>query len=66
MRTPLATGVGGLMFLLGLLFTLQGLDYVKGSEMSGESTWAIVGPIIAGLGVALLIVGLRRGGPGQG
>lgn len=65
MRTVLATGTGGLMFLLGLLFTLQGLDYVEGSEMSGETMWAVLGPIIAGFGVALLIVGLRRGGPSE-
>ncbi len=60
----LAALAGAVMFLMGLLFTLQGLDYVEGSEMSGETTWAVLGPIIAGFGVALLIVGLRRRGPG--
>jgi hypothetical protein len=61
----LAAAAGGVMFLLGLLFTLQGLDYVGGSEMSGEPFWAVVGPIIAGFGVALLIVGVRRQTPGS-
>jgi hypothetical protein len=53
----------GMMILLGVLWTLQGLDYVGGSSMSGERTWAVLGPIVAGLGVALLIVvaqGRRR------
>ena len=44
----------------GVIFTLQGLGYVGGSSMSGSQTWAILGPLIAGLGVALGIVVLQR------
>ena len=51
--------VGIVMALAGLLFTLQGLGYVGGSAMSDVEFWAIAGPVIAGLGVALVIVGLR-------
>ena len=42
---------------------LYGLGWIGGSSMSGESFWAIVGPIVAGLGVALIItiVGRARG-----
>jgi hypothetical protein len=29
--------------------------------MTGSDTWAIVGPIVAGLGVALAIVVVQRG-----
>ena len=54
--------VGALLTLAGLLWTMQGLGYLGGSVMTGESTWAIVGPIVAGLGVALLYVALRGGG----
>jgi len=46
----------GLMVALGVLWTLQGLDYVGGSDMSGDDAWAIIGPLVAGLGVALAIV----------
>ena len=28
--------------------------------MSGQQTWAVVGPIVAGLGVALAYVGFTR------
>ncbi|WP_109507672.1 hypothetical protein [Nocardioides speluncae] len=59
MRGTLAVAVGGVMFVVGALWTMQGLDYVGGSPMSGVEVWAIVGPIVAGLGVALMIVGLR-------
>ena len=45
-----------LMVAVGVVFTFQGLGYLEGSSMTGEDTWAIVGPIIAGLGVALAIV----------
>jgi hypothetical protein len=31
--------------------------------MTGESFWAIVGPIVAGLGVALLYVAVRGPAP---
>jgi hypothetical protein len=58
-RTGLAA-IGGVMVCAGALFTLQGLDYVEGSAMSGVEFWAIAGPVIAGLGVALMIVGLQR------
>ena len=44
----------------GVIFTLQVLGYVGGSSMSGSQTWAILGPFIAGLGVALGIVVLQR------
>jgi hypothetical protein len=55
-----AVTVGVLMLLVGGLWTFQGLGYVKGSPMTGVETWAVVGPIVAGLGVALMIVGLGR------
>jgi hypothetical protein len=58
----LAVVLGVVMLLVGGLWTLQGLGYVGGSVMSGSQTWAIIGPIVAGLGVALVIVGLQRRG----
>lgn len=62
MAKPVVVLVGIVMIAAGLLFTLQGLGYIGGSAMSGEDFWAIVGPAIAGLGVALAIVGIRGGG----
>jgi hypothetical protein len=62
MGRRLAVVVGVVMLLLGGLWTFQGLGYVGGSVMTGSDTWAIVGPLVAGLGVALVIVGLQRRG----
>ncbi len=47
------------MLVVGLIWTFQGLGYWEGSPMTGEETWAILGPAVAGLGVALLIVVTR-------
>ena len=55
--------VAGLMVLVGALWTGQGLGWIGGSSMTGEDVWAVIGPIVAGLGVALGIVvvqGARR------
>ncbi len=60
MRKAVAVVVGLLMVAVGGLWTLQGLGYVGGSAMSGESFWAIVGPLVAGFGVALLVVTFQR------
>lgn len=50
-----------LMVVAGGVWTFQGLGYLEGSSMTGEDTWAIIGPVVAGLGVALGIVIVQRG-----
>jgi len=44
----------------GAVWTLQGLDVMGGSPMSGDSTWAIVGPIVAVVGMLVFLFGIRR------
>ncbi|QCW51997.1 hypothetical protein [Nocardioides sp. 1609] len=57
-----ARGVGlllaGILVAVGVLWTLQGLGYVDGGFTSGR-TWATIGPLVAGFGVALGFVLLR-------
>jgi hypothetical protein len=53
--------VGVLAALAGVVWTLQGLNIMGGSAMSGNSTWAIVGPIVFVVGVLVLLFGVRRG-----
>ncbi len=45
----------------GVIFTFQGLGFIGGSAMTGSTLWAILGPIIAVVGVVLVVLGLRRG-----
>lgn len=52
--------IGLAMVVVGAIWTFQGLGYLKGSPMTGVTFWATVGPVVAGLGVALAIVGWRR------
>jgi hypothetical protein len=54
---PVALGV--VMVVIGAVWTFQGLGYLKGSPMTGVGFWAVAGPLVAGLGVALAYVGLR-------
>lgn len=58
--TPMVVGV--LAVVLGGLWTLQGMDVVEGSAMSGVSAWAIIGPIVAVAGLILIVAGVRRRG----
>ena len=56
---PLLIALGVAMMLMGGLWTLQGLNVITGSAMSDQATWAIIGPLVAGLGVALVFVAAR-------
>ena len=58
----LVLALGIVMVLVGALWTFKGLGYVGGSPMSGVDLWAILGPLVAGLGVALVIVAARGAG----
>ncbi len=52
--------IGALVALFGLLFTLQGIGVVGGSPMSNTTTWSVLGPIIAVVGIAIAYFGWRR------
>jgi hypothetical protein len=52
--------LGVLCIVLGGLWTLQGLDIVGGSMMSGVSIWAVIGPALAVVGLLLIVLGVRR------
>ena len=57
--------IGGVVVtIVGLLWTLQGLDVVGGSAMSGKTIFAVIGPIVGVVGLILIVVGLRRRRPG--
>ncbi|MCH9731854.1 MAG: hypothetical protein K0U84_19610 [Actinomycetia bacterium] len=51
--------VGVLVALAGLLFTLQGLGAVSGSPMSNTTTWSVLGPIVALIGIAISVAAWR-------
>jgi hypothetical protein len=59
-KSPLTVVLGVVLVLMGLVWTLQGLGYLGGSPMSGVTFWAVVGPLLALAGVALVVRGARR------
>jgi hypothetical protein len=60
MKKVLLVGAGVLITVAGAIFTLQGVGTMGGSAMSGVTFWAVAGPVIALVGLAMVIVGLRR------
>jgi TRAP-type C4-dicarboxylate transport system permease small subunit len=56
MRKALPWFVAVAMVVVGGAWTFQGLGYLEGSPMTGVSFWAIVGPVVAGFGLALMLV----------
>jgi hypothetical protein len=51
---------GLLIVIAGVVWTLQGLGFIKGSVMTGVTLWVLVGPLVALGGVAVTMTGLRR------
>ena len=51
--------IGVVLVLIGIVWTLQGLDILGGSGMSGVGIWAIIGPFVALVGVVVAL-GARR------
>lgn len=60
----MATGriaLGGVLVLVGVVWTLQGLGIVGGSFMTGATIWAVIGPVTALAGIVVAVAGRRRG-----
>jgi hypothetical protein len=63
MNKNLRVGLGVLLVLVGLIWTLQGLGVIAGSVMTGVTLWAIIGPIVAVLGIWLVAGAVRARRP---
>ena len=59
MRRIVLVVVGALVALAGIVWTLQGLGYISGSFMTGATLWAIIGSVVALIGLAIVAVGAR-------
>lgn len=59
MRPVMSLFGGVVLIAVGVLWTLQGLGVVGGSPMTGVTLWAVVGPLVAAVGVWLMIRGHR-------
>jgi hypothetical protein len=50
--------IGVIALIVGIIWTLQGFNVMAGTVMSGQRTFAIVGPIVGIVGIALLVFSL--------
>ena len=66
MRRVLLVVIGVAAALAGIVWTLQGLGYVGGSFMSGATVWAVIGLVVALIGLVRIAAGSRRRGSGKG
>ncbi|WP_460516489.1 hypothetical protein [Humibacter antri] len=48
--------LGVILGAVGLVWTLQGLNVLRGSVMSGSSLWGTLGPIILLVGLVLIVI----------
>jgi hypothetical protein len=60
MMRALLVGAGLLITVAGIVFALQGVGVIGGSFMSGTTIWAVLGPVIAIIGLASVTAGLLR------
>jgi hypothetical protein len=59
MRRTLLVGAGALVTVAGVIWMLQGLGYIGGSVMTGSTVWAVIGPLVALLGLLIIAAGIR-------
>jgi hypothetical protein len=60
-RTFVVTlAVGLLLALFGLIWALQGFGVLGGSPMSNTTTWSIIGPITAVIGIVIAVFSWRK------
>jgi uncharacterized membrane protein HdeD (DUF308 family) len=59
MRQGLLISFGVLATVAGVIFALQGLGYINGSVMTGTTLWTVLGPLIAVVGLSMIVMGLR-------
>lgn len=60
MRGWLSIVIGVLLLVVGAVWGLQGVGVLKGSVMTGVTLWAVVGPIVAVIGLLLGAYGIRH------
>ncbi|ORV88909.1 hypothetical protein AWC11_14495 [Mycobacterium interjectum] len=60
-RTFVVTlALGLLVALFGLIWALQGFGVLRGSPMSNTTTWSVIGPITAVIGLVIAVFSWRK------
>jgi hypothetical protein len=59
-RNSVLAPIGLVLVLVGLVWTAQGVGWLEGSPMTGETLWAVLGPVLVLIGVGVVVLGVRR------
>jgi hypothetical protein len=59
-RGKVLAAAGVVLVVVGAVWALQGFNVIGGSFMSGDSVWAVIGPVVIVIGLVLAVVGWRR------
>ena len=59
MRTAVVV-IGVLLILVGLVWIGQGLGFLKGSVMTGQIMWTVIGIAVSIAGAGLAAFGIRK------
>ena len=51
---------GVILGAVGLVWTLQGINVLGGSAMSGSPMWATIGPIVLLIGLGLIAIAIAN------
>jgi hypothetical protein len=54
--------IGGIAAFVGAIWTLQGLNILPGSFMTGDETWVVIGLIALAAGLVLFASGVSKRG----
>ncbi|AFS14309.1 MULTISPECIES: hypothetical protein [Mycobacterium] len=52
--------VGLIVALFGVIWALQGFGVLGGSPMSNTTTWSVIGPITALVGIVIAVISWRK------
>lgn len=63
MRKAAVIALGAMLVVIGAVFTFQGLGYLAGSAMTGVTLWAVIGPIVALVGLVLIAQSVQNRRP---
>jgi hypothetical protein len=62
MRRWIFVVAGVVLAIAGIVWTLQGLNLLgQSGGMNGQTIWAVIGPVTALAGLALVTIGVRAG-----
>jgi multisubunit Na+/H+ antiporter MnhG subunit len=63
MRSSMSVGLGALAVLVGVIWIVQGVGWLKGSFMTGHLLWTWIGLVLLVVGALAIARGARRTGP---